>query len=96
MARVARPDTPIVVVDEQLDPNRSHWWHQRLMFRLMALTGALPASPVALLPAGAIRIVNEQTTRFYYCLTFRMRGPRPAAATRRGRSSSTPQVSRSG
>jgi ubiquinone/menaquinone biosynthesis C-methylase UbiE/uncharacterized protein YbaR (Trm112 family) len=72
MARVARPGTPIVVVDEQLDPQRSHWWHQRLMFRLMALTGALTGSPAALLPPGAVIIADEQTTRFYYCLAFRM------------------------
>lgn len=101
MARVARPDTPIVVVDEQLDPNRSHWWHQRLMFRLMALTGALPESPVALLPEGATRIVNEQTTRFYYCLTFRMprrhaAASRSAKATRRRRQSSIDRASTPG
>jgi ubiquinone/menaquinone biosynthesis C-methylase UbiE/uncharacterized protein YbaR (Trm112 family) len=87
MARVARPHTPIVVVDEQLDPRRSHWWHQRMMFRLMALTGALPGSPVDLLPDGASEVLDEQTTRFYYCLTFHMPA-QPAvapAAPRSGR-----------
>lgn len=72
MARVARPRTPIVVVDEQLDPDRSHWWHQRLLFQLTELTGALTAAPVAFLPAGAKRVRREQTSRFYYCLSFRM------------------------
>lgn len=98
MARVARPGTPIVVVDEQLDPGRSHWWHQRLMFRLMALTGALPESPVALLPPGASEVLNEQTTRFYYCLTFRMRPPRarPVRAIRKEKRPSVSPVSTPG
>jgi ubiquinone/menaquinone biosynthesis C-methylase UbiE/uncharacterized protein YbaR (Trm112 family) len=101
MARVARPDTPIVVVDEQLDPDRSHWWHQRLMFRLMALTGALPESPVALLPKGAAEVVDEQTTRFYYCLTFRMSSapsravPKGSAIRRKERSASVDPASMS-
>jgi ubiquinone/menaquinone biosynthesis C-methylase UbiE/uncharacterized protein YbaR (Trm112 family) len=95
MARVARPGTPIVVVDEQLDPNRSHWWHQRLMFRLMALTGALAESPAALLPPGATDVIDEQTARFYYCLTFRMPVPtsRRPRATRKGRPPSAAPVS---
>jgi ubiquinone/menaquinone biosynthesis C-methylase UbiE len=99
MARVARPGTPIVVVDEQLDPNRSHWWHQRLMFRLMALTGALPEAPVELLPPGASHVLNEQTTRFYYCLTFRMRAARAARrplSGRRERGTSVPRISTPG
>jgi ubiquinone/menaquinone biosynthesis C-methylase UbiE len=92
MARVARPGTPIVVVDERLDPNRSHWWHQRLMFRLMALTGALTGSPVLLLPKGATRIADEQTARFYYCLTFYMRAKRGRAQRSRAGTSPAPAI----
>jgi ubiquinone/menaquinone biosynthesis C-methylase UbiE/uncharacterized protein YbaR (Trm112 family) len=75
MARVARPGTPIVVVDEQLDPHRAHSpWH-RLAFA--ALTLGLPEArcPVDLLPPGAVDVVEEQVSRFYYCLTFRMLAP---------------------
>jgi ubiquinone/menaquinone biosynthesis C-methylase UbiE/uncharacterized protein YbaR (Trm112 family) len=76
MARVARPGTPIVVVDERLDPHRRHGLYQRLMFRAITFYDPAPAAPLAHLPAGALDVVDEQATRFYYCLTFRM--PRPA------------------
>jgi ubiquinone/menaquinone biosynthesis C-methylase UbiE/uncharacterized protein YbaR (Trm112 family) len=75
MARVARPGTPIVVVDERLDPGRAHGLYQRLMFRAITFYDPAPAAPVAHLPAAAVDVVDEQATRFYYCLTFRM--PRP-------------------
>src|SRR5262249_43335820 len=35
MARVAVPGTPIVVVDEQLDPGQRHGLYYRLMFRAL-------------------------------------------------------------
>jgi len=72
MARVARPDTPIVVVDEQLDPARRHSIVHRLVFRALTFYSARPASPVADLPAQATGVVSEQLSRYYYCLTFRM------------------------
>ena len=72
MARVARPGTPIVVVDEQLDPHGEHSPWYRLAYA--ALTSGLPSdrAPTDLLPAGAVDVVEEQVSRFYYCLTFRM------------------------
>jgi ubiquinone/menaquinone biosynthesis C-methylase UbiE/uncharacterized protein YbaR (Trm112 family) len=72
MARVARPGTPIVVVDERLDPGRSHGLYQRLMFRAITLYQRAPAAPLSDLPPGAAGVVDEQASRFYYCLTFRM------------------------
>ena len=72
MARVARPATPIVVVDEQLDPGRVQPLFHRLAFRALTFYDPTPACPVALLPAGAYDVVEEQVSRFYYCLTFRM------------------------
>ena len=77
MARVARPDTPIVVVDEQLDPGRRHSLLHRLLFRALTFYTAAPISPVAQLPAGATAVVSEQLSRFYYCLSFRV--PRQVA-----------------
>jgi ubiquinone/menaquinone biosynthesis C-methylase UbiE/uncharacterized protein YbaR (Trm112 family) len=65
MARVARPGTPIVVVDEQLDPRRAHSWFHRLAFRAITFYDADPA-------ADAADVREEQVSRFYYCLTFRM------------------------
>jgi ubiquinone/menaquinone biosynthesis C-methylase UbiE/uncharacterized protein YbaR (Trm112 family) len=71
MARVARPGTPIVVVDEQLDPHASHGLYHRLMFRALTLYDSAPRCPVAHLPLNAIDVMEEQVSRFYYCLTFR-------------------------
>lgn len=72
MARVARPRTPIVVVDEQLDPTREHSWLRRLAFRAITFYDPAPASPRPELPAEAVDVHEEQVSRFYYCLTFRM------------------------
>lgn len=72
MARVARPDTPIVVVDEQLDPRRSHSLATRAAFRLLTFYTRDAHCPTELLPPGATGVLAEQLTRFYYCLTFRM------------------------
>src|SRR4029453_11176937 len=71
-ARGARPDTPIVVVDEQLDPGSRRSTFHRLAFRALTFYAAAPGSPVAHLPAGATEVVSEQVSRYYYCLTFRM------------------------
>jgi ubiquinone/menaquinone biosynthesis C-methylase UbiE/uncharacterized protein YbaR (Trm112 family) len=72
MARVARPGTPIVVVDEQLDPRRSHALYYRVAYAL--LTAIMPAdgSPAGDLPPGAVDVLDEQVSRFYYSLRFRM------------------------
>ncbi len=77
MARVARADTPIVVVDEQLDPKLPRCTLQRLAFRALTFYDRAPASPVGSLPENAARIVDTQLTDFYYCLSFRMAGTSP-------------------
>jgi SAM-dependent methyltransferase len=79
MARVARPGTPIVVVDERLDPDRRHGLLHRLFFKLMTIYDRDPHAPVEHLPAGATRVTVDQLGRFFYCLTFRM----PARAPKR-------------
>ncbi len=71
MARVAKPGTPIVVVDEQLDPSERHSLATRLLFRLITFYDADPHSPTELLPPGATEVLSEQVSRFYYCLRFR-------------------------
>jgi ubiquinone/menaquinone biosynthesis C-methylase UbiE len=72
MARVAVPGSPIVVVDEQLDPGRDHGLLVRAAFRALTFYEPQPRSPRAILPDGAVDIVDEQPARVYYCLTFRV------------------------
>jgi ubiquinone/menaquinone biosynthesis C-methylase UbiE/uncharacterized protein YbaR (Trm112 family) len=71
MARVARPQTPIVVVDEQLDPATAHGLLRRLAFRAITFYDPAPHAPREHLPPGAVDVIEEQVSRFYYCLTFR-------------------------
>ena len=70
MARVARAGTPIVVVDERLDPSQRHGLLHRLFFRWMTIYDRHPHAPVEHLPIGAERIQVEQIGRFFYCLSF--------------------------
>jgi SAM-dependent methyltransferase len=72
MARVARPGTPVVVVDEQLDRSRPQNLYHRATFRLVTFYDPDPHCPIELLPAGATEVREEQLGRFFYCLTFRM------------------------
>src|SRR5262249_27638355 len=51
MARVARPGTPIVVVDEQLDPDAAHCAWYRWTFRAITFYDAAPVAPRDRLPA---------------------------------------------
>lgn len=70
MGRVALPDTPILVVDEQLDPSQSHnAWH-KLTFRALTFYDKDPHCPRELVPTGAYDIHEEHVTRFYYALRF--------------------------
>lgn len=71
MARVAVPGTPIVVVDEQLDPGRRHGLVHRALFRALTFYDRDPHCPRELLPSGAYDVLEEQVSRYYYCLTFR-------------------------
>ncbi|GMV41351.1 MAG: hypothetical protein AMXMBFR64_30670 [Myxococcales bacterium] len=72
MARVAKPGTPIVVVDEQLDPARRHGLLTRAAFRALTFYDRAPHCPRELLPPGATHVREEQVSRFYYCLSFSM------------------------
>ncbi|GHG78140.1 class I SAM-dependent methyltransferase [Comamonas sp. JC664] len=72
MARVAKPGTPLVVVDEQLDPSFRPSLFQRAAFRAITFYSWDPHCPRELLPAGAVDVREEQVAPFYYCLSFRM------------------------
>ncbi len=77
MARVARPGTPIVVVDEQLDANANVGWLRTLAFRAVTFYDPTPHAPRECVPANAYDVLTEQVSPFYYCLRFRA-GPRSA------------------
>lgn len=72
MGRVARPDTPIVVVDERLDPHQRNSLLNRAAFRAITFYDEDPHCPTDELPPGARDVIEEQVSRFYYCLTWRM------------------------
>lgn len=74
MARVAKPETPIVVVDEQLDPERPGNLLTKAAFNALTFYDRDPHCPSELLPSGATGVIEEQVSRFYYCLTFHMPG----------------------
>ncbi|MBU8896653.1 class I SAM-dependent methyltransferase [Corallococcus sp. M34] len=88
MARVARPGTPLVVVDEQLDKAARPNWMQRLAFRAITFYDRNPHCPRELLPLGATGVVEEQVAPFYYCLTFRVDSPNTRAMSGREGTSS--------
>ncbi|UQA59245.1 methyltransferase domain-containing protein [Polyangium aurulentum] len=81
MARVAVPESPIVVVDEQLDRSQPQNLYHRATFRLVTFYDPDPHCPVELLPAGAEEVREEQAGRFFYCLSFRMPEPARPQAT---------------
>ncbi|MFP2931531.1 class I SAM-dependent methyltransferase, partial [Pyxidicoccus sp. 3LG] len=72
MARVARRGTPLVVVDEQLDPAFRPSLLQRAAFRALTFYSKDPHCPREVLPIGAVSVIEEQVAPFYYCLSFRM------------------------
>jgi SAM-dependent methyltransferase len=86
MARVARPNTPIVVVDEQLDRSRRNKLRDHLAFRLLTFYDRDPHCPRELLPREAVAVREVQLSRFYYSLKFSM----PAASLEPTRTTSAP------
>ncbi len=77
MARVARPGTPIVVVDEELEKGRRHGLWPRLWFAALTFYDRHPHCPSEALPAQAWDVLAEPVSRFYYCLRFRVGGAQP-------------------
>jgi ubiquinone/menaquinone biosynthesis C-methylase UbiE len=71
MARVAKPGTPVAVVDEQLDSSRPNTLYHQLMFRMVTFYDRAPHCPVNHVPQGMTDVRQEQISRFFYCLSFR-------------------------
>ena len=74
MARVAKEDTPIVVVDEQLEGSRADSRYHRAAFWLLTWYDPNPHCPSELVPPGAHDVLEEQVSSMYYCLRYRWRG----------------------
>jgi ubiquinone/menaquinone biosynthesis C-methylase UbiE/uncharacterized protein YbaR (Trm112 family) len=92
MGRVAVPGTPIAVMDEQLDrAARNNLLHQAF-FKLLTFYDDDPHCPREHLPAAAVDVVEDQVSRYFYCLTFRM--PVPPAGDRVKPSSATPRAAK--
>ena len=72
MARVSVPGAPIVVVDEQLATDRPQRLFHRAGWKLLTFYNADSRCPRELVPPGAVDVRDEQISRYYYCLTFRM------------------------
>ncbi|MEQ8276456.1 MAG: methyltransferase domain-containing protein [Deltaproteobacteria bacterium] len=72
MARVAKPGTPIVVVDERLAPDERHTLYHRAMYRLVTFYDFAQRDPKTMVPRDAVDVRDEQIARFFYCLTFAM------------------------
>lgn len=84
MARVAVPGTPIVVVDEQLDPGQPQGLLHQALFRALTFYDRDPHCPRELLPPRVYGVLEEQVSRYYYCLTFRQ-GRSASLRDRQGR-----------
>jgi ubiquinone/menaquinone biosynthesis C-methylase UbiE/uncharacterized protein YbaR (Trm112 family) len=68
MVRVARPGTPIVVVDEQLSPTGKADPATRLLFRMFTAYELNPRAPVDLLPEGVTGVEVEQVGEMFYLM----------------------------
>ncbi len=70
MARVAKPGTPIVVADEELDPRARPGLLAHLAFRAIAFNQWRPRAPVDHLPPEATDVEVAALSTFYYVLRF--------------------------
>jgi ubiquinone/menaquinone biosynthesis C-methylase UbiE len=82
LARVARPGTPIGVVDERLDPAGAHTLAHRAAFRAICFYRMRPPPPESLLPPGAAAVDLTQIGRFFFAMTFEKVSRTPSAAPR--------------
>ena len=73
MIRVTTPGGRLLLVDEQLDPNRRHSLAHRAAFRLLTAYQPEATAPTPLLGDQVTDVRDEQLSRFFYCLSFRRR-----------------------
>ena len=73
MARIAKPGTPIVIFDEQLDPAQPLGLLQHVAFRVSTFYDRNPHCPREMLPPDATNVAEDQLSKAFYCLTFSKR-----------------------
>lgn len=71
MARVAKPGTPIVVVDEGLDKKRDNTILHELSFLWLTSMDEFTGAPEDLLPDDCDLVSVKNVMRFYYCMVFK-------------------------
>ncbi len=69
MTRVARPGTPIVVVDEQLAAGAD--WYRYVMFHWITMFDHVKRAPMEHIPPNVTDVRLTQPTPFYYCLSYK-------------------------
>lgn len=74
MSRVAMPGTPVVICDEQLDTEKRNGLYHKAMFKALTFYDKDPHCPREFVPPDATDVLEEQVSRFYYCLSFRTAG----------------------
>lgn len=70
MSRVAKPGTPIVVVDEGLDANRRNNLRHKLAFMWLTSMDEIREAPQGLIPDDCEVSEVFNVSRFYYCLVY--------------------------
>ncbi len=74
MARVAKPETPIVVVDEGLDNERDNNPLHRLAFLGLTSLDGFTGAPTSLVPDNCEVLSVTNVSRFYYCMVYAKHG----------------------
>lgn len=71
MARVAKRDTPIVVVDEGLDKKRDNTALHQIAFLWLTSLDEIREVPIDLIPDNCEIVDVFNVSRFYYCLVYK-------------------------
>lgn len=74
MARVAKADTPIVVVDEGLDKCRDNDLRHKLAFLWLTSMDEIREAPTGLIPDDCELDDVYNVSRFYYCMVYHRLG----------------------
>jgi len=70
MARVSKPGTPIVVVDEGLDKSRDNNLLHKAAFCWLTSLDEFSEAPVHLIPSDCKSVGVSYPSRFYYCMVY--------------------------
>ena len=82
MARVAKPGTPIVVVDEGLDKTRDNTFLHELAFLWLTSMDEFTGAPEDLVPTDCDVVSVKNVMRFYYCMVYEKKCEQNKAASK--------------